>query len=64
MNAITPAHPKGLQISTPNDTLIVLTPTFSAPRRLVWEEARDCAIAFGMTEWQETCYEQLEALVA
>jgi uncharacterized protein YndB with AHSA1/START domain len=37
MNAITPAHPKGLQISTPNDTLIVLTRTFSAPRRLVWE---------------------------
>ena len=28
---------KGLQISTPNDTAIVLTRTFSAPRRLVWE---------------------------
>jgi uncharacterized protein YndB with AHSA1/START domain len=31
----TPA--KGLQISTPTDTTIVLTRTFQAPRRLVWE---------------------------
>ena len=30
-------HPKGLQVSTPTDTTIVLTRTFSAPRRLVWE---------------------------
>lgn len=28
---------KGLQISTPTDTTIVLTRTFHAPRRLVWE---------------------------
>lgn len=28
---------KGLQIATPTDTTIVLTRTFSAPRRLVWE---------------------------
>lgn len=28
---------RGLQISTPNDTAIVLTRTFNAPRRLVWE---------------------------
>jgi uncharacterized protein YndB with AHSA1/START domain len=34
MNAISP---KGLQISTPSDTIIVLTRTFGAPRRLVWE---------------------------
>jgi len=27
----------GLQISTPNDTAIVLNRTFNAPRRLVWE---------------------------
>jgi uncharacterized protein YndB with AHSA1/START domain len=27
----------GLQIATPNDTTIVLTRTFNAPRRLVWE---------------------------
>src|SRR3954463_8016392 len=34
----TPATaPKDLQISTPTDTTIVLTRTFSAPRRLVWE---------------------------
>ena len=30
-------NPKGLQISTPTDTTIVLTRTFRAPRRLVWE---------------------------
>ena len=30
-------NPKGLQISTPTDTTIVLTRTFQAPRRLVWE---------------------------
>ena len=29
--------PKGLQISTPTDTTIVLTRTFHAPSRLVWE---------------------------
>jgi uncharacterized protein YndB with AHSA1/START domain len=28
---------KNLQISTPTDTTIVLTRTFNAPRRLVWE---------------------------
>lgn len=31
------ASPKGLQVSTPTDTTIVLTRTFNAPRRLVWE---------------------------
>src|SRR5688500_3251674 len=31
------ASPQGLQISTPTDTTIVLTRTFNAPRRLVWE---------------------------
>jgi len=30
-------NPKALQISTPTDTSIVLTRTFQAPRRLVWE---------------------------
>ena len=30
-------HPKALQISTPTDTTIVLTRTFNAPRRLVWD---------------------------
>jgi uncharacterized protein YndB with AHSA1/START domain len=30
-------NPKGLQISTPTDTTIVLTRTFDAPRELVWE---------------------------
>ena len=30
-------NPKGLQISTPTDTTIVLTRTFQASRRLVWE---------------------------
>jgi uncharacterized protein YndB with AHSA1/START domain len=29
--------PKGLQVSTPSDTTIVLIRTFNAPRRLVWE---------------------------
>src|SRR5262245_21320713 len=29
-------NPKGLQISTPTDTTIVLTRTFNAARRLVW----------------------------
>ncbi len=29
--------PQGLQVSTPTDTTIVLTRTFDAPRRLVWE---------------------------
>ena len=28
---------EGLQISTPTDTTIVITRTFSAPRRLVWD---------------------------
>jgi uncharacterized protein YndB with AHSA1/START domain len=32
-----PAPTKGLQVSTPSDTTIVLTRTFNAPRRLVWE---------------------------
>ena len=30
-------HSQGLHISTPTDTTIVLSRTFSAPRRLVWE---------------------------
>ena len=30
-------HSRGLHISTPTDTTIVLSRTFSAPRRLVWE---------------------------
>ena len=30
-------NPAGLQISTPTDTTIVLTRTFNAPRRLVWD---------------------------
>jgi uncharacterized protein YndB with AHSA1/START domain len=30
-------NPKGLQVSTPSDTTIVLTRTFDAPRELVWE---------------------------
>jgi uncharacterized protein YndB with AHSA1/START domain len=30
-------NPKGLQVFTPTDTTIVLTRTFNAPRRLVWE---------------------------
>ncbi len=34
---MSPAAPKGLQVSTPTDTTIVLTRTFNAPRRLVWE---------------------------
>ena len=40
MNPTPPNHPtptKGLQISTPTDTTVVLTRTFNAPRRLVWE---------------------------
>lgn len=32
-----PAPAKGLQVSTPTDTTIVLTRAFNAPRRLVWE---------------------------
>ena len=35
MNPLTPT--KGLQVSTPTNTTIVLTRTFNAPRRLVWE---------------------------
>ena len=34
---------KGLQISTPTDTTIVLTRTFHAARRLVWEAMTDPA---------------------
>ena len=34
-------NPKGLQVSTPTDTTIVLTRTFHAPRRLVWEAMTD-----------------------
>jgi uncharacterized protein YndB with AHSA1/START domain len=34
-------NPKGLQVSTPTDTTIVLTRTFDAPRRLVWEAMFD-----------------------
>jgi uncharacterized protein YndB with AHSA1/START domain len=36
-------NPKGLQISTPTDTTIVLLRTFHAPRRLVWEAFTDPA---------------------
>ena len=32
-----PAYPNRLQISTPTDTTIVLTRTFAAPRRQVWD---------------------------
>jgi uncharacterized protein YndB with AHSA1/START domain len=34
---MTATSPQALQISTPTDTTIVLTRTFNAPRRLVWE---------------------------
>ncbi|MBL8765220.1 MAG: SRPBCC domain-containing protein [Phycisphaerae bacterium] len=34
---MSPTAPNGLQVSTPTDTTIVLTRTFNAPRRLVWE---------------------------
>jgi uncharacterized protein YndB with AHSA1/START domain len=37
MNLTPPTPAKGLQVSTPTDTTIVLTRTFNAPRRLVWE---------------------------
>jgi uncharacterized protein YndB with AHSA1/START domain len=37
MNHISPTLSKGLQISTPTDTTIVLSRRFEAPRRLVWE---------------------------
>ena len=30
-------NPSGLRVTTPTDTTIVLTRTFNAPRRLVWE---------------------------
>jgi uncharacterized protein YndB with AHSA1/START domain len=36
-NNMSTTSPLGLQISTPSDTTIVLTRTFNAPRRLVWE---------------------------
>lgn len=39
------AAPKGLQISTPTDTAIVLTRTFNAPCRLVWEAERKISFA-------------------
>jgi len=29
--------PKGLQLATPTDTTIIMTRTFQAPRRLVWQ---------------------------
>lgn len=32
-----PNSPVGLQVSTPTDTSIVMTRTFNAPRRMVWE---------------------------
>jgi uncharacterized protein YndB with AHSA1/START domain len=34
---VKPSPTKGLQLSTPTDTTIVITRTFNAPRRLVWE---------------------------
>ena len=34
---------QGLQIATPTDTTIVLTRTFQAPRRLVWQALTDPA---------------------
>lgn len=34
---MTPTPPEGLQVSTPTDATIVLTRTFHAPHRLVWE---------------------------
>ena len=37
MSPTSPIAAKDLQISTPTDTTIVLTRTFDAPRRLVWE---------------------------
>ncbi|HEY5375993.1 MAG TPA: SRPBCC domain-containing protein [Polyangiaceae bacterium] len=37
MNPTPTTSPKDLQVSTPTDTTIVLTRTFNAPRRLVWE---------------------------
>jgi uncharacterized protein YndB with AHSA1/START domain len=40
--------PKGLQISTPTDTTIVLTRTFQASRRLVWEAMTEPAM---MRRW-------------
>jgi uncharacterized protein YndB with AHSA1/START domain len=36
-------NPRGLQLSTPTDTTIVLTRAFDAPRRLVWEAMTDPA---------------------
>ncbi len=30
-------NPPAMQLSTPTDTTIVITRTFNAPRRLVWE---------------------------
>jgi uncharacterized protein YndB with AHSA1/START domain len=30
-------HPKKLQVTTPTDSTIVITRTFDAPRRLLWE---------------------------
>ena len=36
-------NPTGLQVSTPTDTTVVLTRSFNAPRRLVWEAMTDPA---------------------
>ncbi len=40
---MSPTQTKGVQVSTPTDTTIVLTRTFNAPRRLVWEAMTDPA---------------------
>lgn len=37
MNATSSSPSKAMQIATPTDTTIVITRTFNAPRRLVWE---------------------------
>ncbi|MGH7244185.1 MAG: SRPBCC domain-containing protein [Phycisphaerales bacterium] len=37
MSPTSPTPAKGLQITTPTDTTIVITRTFNATRRLVWE---------------------------
>jgi uncharacterized protein YndB with AHSA1/START domain len=41
-------NPNGLQVSTPTDTTIVITRTFHAPRRLVWEAL---TIPVNMRRW-------------
>jgi uncharacterized protein YndB with AHSA1/START domain len=40
--------PRGLQLSTPTDTTIILTRSFDAPRRLVWQATIDPAL---MRRW-------------